>query len=227
MLIGDWHIKFKNDVDKLDTQSYPDLLEEQIDLIFNEVILSFVKTRYGKNNIYKQGFQEIQKRTDDINTLVKNVEIVPNLISASNPKIYKVNLQDPLPDNNKYMFYLRGQVQTSSSKCAAKYVAPRLVQIDDLDSVLNDPFNKPIITEPVISFEDGGIYIYADSTFTVNKFKLTYLKMPVKVSIFDNISCDLPEHTHEEIIALAVEKLLERIESPRLGPTVELNKKIE
>ena len=226
MTIAEMHIALDNRVDKLATASYPDLLPEQKDLELNEAILIFAKLKYGRNNVYRQGFQEIQKRTDDLNTLVKNIYLIPTVVTLD-PKVYKVNIQGTLADGNEYMFYLRGNMQVSSEKCAAKYVGAKLVQIDDLDSVLSDPFNKPTINEPVISFEDGGIYIYADSTFNVNNFKLTYLKIPRKVSIFDNVNSDLPPQTHDEIISIAAERIIERIESPRLQTTVQQNNKIE
>jgi hypothetical protein len=213
-------------VDKLDTQSYPDILEEQAEYLLNEAQLRLVKTRYGKNNIYQRGFEEFQKRTEDLRTLVKNIEIVPNLVSSGTPKIYKVDLQT-LADSNTYMFYLRGNAQVSSTKCSAKYVSVRLSQIDDLDKVLADPFSRPTINQPVISFEDGGIYIYADSSFNVNKFKLTYLKKPRLISIFDGIDCELPEQMHEEVVALAIELAALGIESPNLRNIQQSNQGIE
>lgn len=213
-------------VDKLDTQSYPDIIEEQAEYLLNESQIRIVKTRYNKNNIYQRGFEEFQKRTEDLRTLVKNIEITPTPVSTGSPKVYKVDLQI-LGNGDTYMFYLRGNAQVSSAKCSAKYVSVRLSQIDDLDKVLVDPFSKPSINQPVISFEDGGIYIYADSSFNVSKFKLTYLKKPRLISIFDSIDCELPEHLHEEVVAGAIELAALGIESPNLRNIQQSNQGIE
>jgi hypothetical protein len=219
------HLKFG--LDKLDTQSYPDILEEQAEYVLNEAQLRLVKTRYSKNNIYQRGFEELQKRTEDLRTLVKNVELIPTLAFTGTFKAYKVNIQDVFANGDTYMFYLRGNVQVNSSKCSSRYTSVKLVQLDDLDKVLADPFNKPTINEPVITFEDGGIFIYADSSFNVSKFRLTYLKKPRLISIFDGIDCELPEHMHEEVVALAIELAALGIESPNLKNIQQSNQGIE
>jgi hypothetical protein len=226
MTIVEFHESWKQRLDKGDTQSYPDFLPEQIDLALNEAQDIFIKTRYGRNNIYQQGFEEIQKRTDDLNTLVKTVEITANAVDTE-PKKYKVNLQGTLPDTNKYMFFLRASVQTSTDKCANTYRNVTLVRHDQLDRILKDPFNKSTFDNPVICFEDGGIMIYADSTFNVSKLKLTYIKRPVALDIYNNVTSELPEHTHTEIIDIAVERMLEVIESARLSTKVAVDQKTE
>lgn len=219
-------------VDKLATASYPDIPAEIKDWALNEAQLRIVKTRHNGNNQFEEGFQETQKITDELNVLVKTVEIIPTVISTADPKTYKVALltvtggtQSTLPDGNKYMGYVSGRVQTSSAKCAARYVKPNKAKQNSVDTVLKDPFNKPVIDAPVITFKDGSIHVYADSTFNVNKFELTYLKMPVEMSVFDNISCELPEFLQPEIVNLAAELLLEEIESKRLQTNMIINQK--
>lgn len=228
MTISQMQDEFRFRVDKGATQALPDFLEEDIDRLLNNAQDRFVKTRISRNNFHQRGHEESQKRTDDLRTLVKNLEIVPTVVSASNPKIYKVTLQGTMTNGDTYMAYKRGNAKVSSTSCpTATWVPVNLVQIDDLDRVLSDPFNKPEINEPVITFEDGGIYIYADSTFSVSMFRLTYIKLPVQMNVFDEVDCELPEHTHTEIIDIAVELALETIESQRLQSKLLMDTKQE
>mgnify|MGYP003675943787 CR=1 FL=1 len=64
------HLEFKIFRDAVDSNAYPEMLDEEIDVYLNEAMDRVVKLRYGKNNLYRKGFEEIQKRTDDLKELV-------------------------------------------------------------------------------------------------------------------------------------------------------------
>ena len=59
------------------------------------------------------------------------------------------------------------------------------------------------------------IDIYSDDIFISDRIKLTYLKLPELVDFAQNITCELPENTHEEIVNLTVSSILEEISDPR------------
>ena len=50
---------------------------------------------------------------------------------------------------------------------------------------------------------------------TVQSLKLKYLRIPLPMSLTLQIDCELPAHTHEEIVAMTVNSLLEGISDPR------------
>ena len=43
------------------------------------------------------------------------------------------------------------------------------------------------------------------------------MSAPEIVSLVNNVDCNLPEHTHDEIVKNAVNMALENIEQPRYG----------
>ena len=45
--------------------------------------------------------------------------------------------------------------------------------------------------------------------------KITYIRRPQNISLSLGIDCELPEHSHEEIIAMTVSSILEGIKDPR------------
>jgi hypothetical protein len=213
-------LEFKLTLDKVDSSSYPDFESEEVYFFLNEAQEKLVKTRYSRNNIYKSGFEEIQKRTDDLsNIVVTNYASITSVTTETN--IYKIDINTlytdeshTTPSTETYMFYLRSRPRVVKTGCASKYVNKvKLVQQDDLAYILEDPFNKPTLLEPILYFERGNIYLVTDGTFTVDKCKLTYIKRPNKID--ENTDCELAEHLHKEIVQLAVNVALESIESPR------------
>jgi len=105
----------------------------------------------------------------------------------------------------------------------------KYIQHDDILTMLKDPFNKPDMDTILGLFDTNSINVYtliegtkASPLTDVNyvdvlpySIKLTYLKKPKQVSLGFNHSSDLPQHTHEEIVAMTVSGILEGISDPR------------
>jgi len=221
MLIERFHIELEQAVDKRDNSAVPELGPEVKDYFLNEAQDRFIKLRYGKNNLYKAGFEEIQKRTDDLKALVRT-EIVPTAAVTYEDGVFKVDL-DALPSTDLYMFYLRCRAEISKESCPSKYVDVKLVTHDKLHRAMSDPFNKPEYGYPLAYFEDSDVLVMTDGTYTVPNVKLTYLKRPNQMNLGSyggaKTECELSEYTHKEIIQLAVDIIIENIESPRIQTT--------
>lgn len=240
MTIAEAHIEFRQAGDRLDSSSIPDMLVEQVDYFLNEASVRFVKTRYSGNNEFKMGFEEIQKRTEDLKTLVfTEFPVVSSVLTETN--IFQANLSSLYIDESltnlsikEYWFFIRCRARVITSGCTPTYNKVLLYQHDDLDDVLEDPFKRPSINELVGYFESSNLYIVCPNNVTIDKVKLTYIKKPVTVvygtqypSPMLDVDFDLPEHTHKEIIQLAVVIALENIESKRLETVMGLKQTIE
>jgi len=225
MNIATAHIEFKLALDKVSSSSYPELLPEEVDYFLNEAVIRFIKQRYGKNNIYNLGFEEIQKRTDDLKGIVVTSNIARVIVSGET-NTYKYNVSSLTP---AYMFFIRARVGVTKGTCEEQFNSIKIVQQDDLEKLRVDPFNKTSVLEPLAYFEDGGIYVLQDSTFTIGNLKLTYLRKPTVIVYTNTTSelCELSEHTHKEIIQIAVNIAIENIESRRLQTQTEQVKVIE
>ena len=87
-----------------------------------------------------------------------------------------------------------------------------------VDNTLNDFCNKPSYDYPicVIKKDDSNtrylIDVYTD-TKVPNSIDVVYIKYPNKVSLEDNIDCDLPEYSHNEIVQLAVQRYFNAVGS--------------
>lgn len=232
MTIQEAHRQFNLFLDKVSSEATPEFTHKQIDVFIHEAEVRIVKQAYGRNNIYKKGYQENQKRTDDLNTLVKTGYIAQDTTKADNGILY-FSLSDIYSDINHiipaepYMFFLRASVQvTNWDTINGAWTGVTLIPHDKYTEVIRDPFNKSRISSPIIFFEDGGIKVDTNSgassnNFDVTNLKITYICYPKPVSwqieggTGLTVHSMLPEEKQREAIQLAVAIALESVESQR------------
>ena len=68
MNVQEMHLAIQQGVDKINSLQADLLLPQEIDIELNKSQMRFVNTKYGKNNKYRKGFEESQKRIDDLRT---------------------------------------------------------------------------------------------------------------------------------------------------------------
>lgn len=88
-------------------------------------------------------------------------------------------------------------------------------QHDDILTMMDDPFNHAWYKEPVYTIEENYIDVYTDQEFVVPKVTIKYLRKPAEISIINGVGCELPVHTHHEIVEMTVKSILEGIQDPR------------
>jgi hypothetical protein len=85
---------------------------------------------------------------------------------------------------------------------------------------VEDPLGAHVLhydeAKPLRLFYNSTIEFITDGNYSVVDAYIRYLKQPVTVVLSTAISCDLAEHTHDEIVNLAIQLVLENIEQPRL-----------
>ena len=96
----------------------------------------------------------------------------------------------------------------------------KIVQIDDINSINSDPFNRPEDSSPVAYFiQDGSSQLKLeilgsdDTNFTL----LYYMQpqLPSAVGTTDGLSANIHEMYHREVVKLAARAILANIESPQ------------
>lgn len=89
--------------------------------------------------------------------------------------------------------------------------------IDTYTQYLENPYSEHILhydkAKPLRLFYQDCVELITDGTYGVIYYYLRYLKRPQEVSSVND--CDLPEHTHAEIVEMTVSTLLENIEHQR------------
>ena len=136
-----------------------------------------------------------------------------SLSSGTIPDYYKTtgtpgwDVFETLGQITEKTYLAQGETSVSSDK---------MVQHDDVYAMQADPFNKTVSDFPLAFFENGYYYVlYDKNNFVVNEIEMTYIRNPKTVSYYGDISCDLPEQTHQEIISLTAQYFLEEFEAQR------------
>lgn len=229
MTIEESHYQFKLNKDRIDSLSTKDFNDAEIDWLLNEAQLVFVKQRTGQNNSKRRGFESIQKRIDDLSTLVIKFPLQQPLVPTEDSGVYEMDLN--LLDFSYYQLVsLKGDI-TLPNNCVKLNVPFKFVQHDDYLTIFRDPFNSP--SEEFIPYNFGrsssgsnsSVYIYPGN-IVVDKVYPEYIKLPSKVSLGTYVYSDgityppttfeLPEHTHQEIIDLACQLAVLNAENPEL-----------
>jgi len=213
------HRNFNIEADKSNLiTSSPSFLPEEIDYFVNTEIERFIKTRYSGLNIHKDGFQQSQKRSDDLRTVTKSVDIIPtiSMISKSDDlKSSKYTFEYPID-----YFIGLGETAYISTPNALPSGVHRVdvmeSTIENIDSSLQNslsPYRYHNGTaRPLRVYSDGKINLYTDENYIINKYTITYLFLPAKLDWYSgdrNVELTImPDHTWDEIIVNAVKLAL-------------------
>ena len=151
------------------------------------------------------------------------ITVDPSVIQGFNSQS-QVRVQFDLlgSSNQAHDFY---QFELSDELYKRIYVGPdtpqrqvhacKYVQHDDIFKLLSDPFNTTKFTAPLYTISGSTIELYSNDIFLIDMLKLLYIRKPAKVSLSSQVSCDLPEHTHQEVIDMTVSTILGNIGDPR------------
>lgn len=220
MTIRQFQIEFERRLQLMDPEL---VLKNKLnsDTIFsfiNEAIDKFYKTRYSGINSKQEGFEQSQKRIDDLRTLIKTVEYRDDINSSNNeysidlPKDYTLMLGDtvsiqptddcnnpcwPLDDRGEYVEKTADTIETT---------------IENIDRQLNNSLSEHVLkycsARPLRLIQGNTIKLFTDGKYKVSKYVLTYLSSPVFIDsskITNDEYASLPEHTHMEIVKMAVQ----------------------
>ena len=220
MTVAEMHIQFKVGLDKTDSLNYPNFEPEEIDLWLNKAQEKFIKTRYS-HDVKRETFEETQKRTDDLREVVQEVSLTP------------AGVQDPIKPNGVlftlpdgtfggfpiYWFAVNEECRIKWQNCQNETVYRRKrvkpIQHDDYNKIIGDPFNKPDKNKIVRLMHGGSAELIGDGTYIITGYLLRYIKRPEQINLANNDDCELADHTHDEIVTLAVGMALENTANPR------------
>lgn len=227
MTINELHRNFKLELDKSDSLNYPNYEPEEIDYWLNSAVRELVKTRYTGQNIKGESFQQTQKRSDDLRTVVATVSI-PAKSTSTGYKRAEYSFDYP----SDYWFTVAEEpILYSTAVCWPKDDAGNALEVegeviektlDTYKSELTSPLSDVNLHygkgKPIRVQTDGIIKFYTDGLYDVKSIALTYIKEPDVIDYYanPNLSYDyMPEHMHDEIVRVAVRRALENIAEPR------------
>lgn len=194
------------------------LSSDTIVSFINEAIDKFYKTRYSGVNFKAQGFEQTQKRIDDLRTLIKNKKYTEGSINKSDRNSYSVEL----PEDYVLLLGDTAGIQPSNlNECwetnergeyIIKYTDTLESTIETLDRQLSNSLSEHKLkycqARPLKLIQDNNVILYTDGKYKVSEYEITYLAKPSKINssnITNTEYTDLPEHTHMEIVKMAIQ----------------------
>lgn len=175
------------------------------------LILNKAKDEYVKQMF--RVFQANQELSDNIRTLVKT-----QTYNALNFKVTGKKWQTTYPSD--YMFALGENVYISikDNKCNNLIVHESDVleaTTENISSQLNNSLSDHRLrynqARPLRLYQDNAIILYTDGNYGISSYELTYLRKAKDLGKFEDLTkeyTDLPQNTHQEIVDLAVQMLV-------------------
>ena len=182
----------------LDKADSPWFNPTEKDLFLNLAQIEFVETRYMQ-------FESIEKR---------RAELLPLVTKADYNSLSIINLD--LVVNFLYVLSVRALMTDTCSTSGVRLTPVAPIQLDDFAGMQQDPFNKFSDSNVgYTQFNNGTNNIIEIHSETVpNQIQLAYLKRPIDVSITVPTNSELPDSTHEEIVNIAVRKMMMTVQDP-------------
>jgi len=198
MTVQELHYDFKLKLDKVDSQQKRNLKDWEVDWFLNDAIQVFLNQVVGGNNIRLTGFEQEQRRIDDVRTLVikSPSSLQQGLIPITvNSNLYELPLselgKDPITQIKRFDYYqlIRLRVDISKPGCSNKNISVTQVQHDDLNQSLSSPFHRPsfewgdvltVFGASTNGTDEGSIFFYTDG-FDVIRAYPEYIKKPNRV----------------------------------------------
>lgn len=213
--------------DKVSSFAAPGFTNEEISTFLSEAQEMFVKQRYHpKGNKYQEGFEETEKRRKDLATVTRQVtaSVSPNQIDIINNN----GIIFDLPED--FWLTVAEWVETSDNCGPNKDIIPKT--LDQYFSDLKNPFKKPN-RDDIWRLEgtplNGQIRheLITDGSYTIDAYKLRYIKVLTDINIDSGITSELHPMTHREIVKMAVMIALENQQEPRFQSTAQLGTQVE
>lgn len=182
----------------------------------------FIKTRYSGVNYKRTGFEQDQKRMDDLRTLIMNKTYQFTAHSEEYTAI--------LPSD--YMLSLgETAVIYSNDECWPKDIngQPRTKHVDVLEATIEnfDRQRNNSLSEyrlhgntarPLRLLQGEEVKLYTDGNYGLKNYILTYMRTPKRISLtaypFEEYT-DMPVSTHQELVKIAAQLYLENQANPR------------
>jgi hypothetical protein len=208
---------FKQKLNKIDSQSYRNLLIPEIDWKLNDAMDVFIKM-IAQPRYRPQGFEYNQRSIDDIRSIVKESVSLP---IKNNGKFDYVELPED------YMYYASSEINIKKNTCIGNC---RCIVRSHNDRFEESPFDKSSFEwrEINIVFCEEGIRVYLPDNTSIASYLLSYIRRPAYIhdaqhfnasnAAMDNGTytlpsgevlvgsqdCELPPAVHRDIVDLAV-----------------------
>ena len=222
MTVQEMHFAVDQGLQKVASSVYDYFLPQEVDFWLNRAQERYIKRRlFERTDPKKIGFEGNVKRMDDLRMLIQ-VDYEDTV--TPNNTVDFIDFDLPID----YMFLVNARVKmhvdyfgsTTNTDDPEIVREVRIVEQDKVYALQQNPFSKTKHEYPIgVIYEDEVRVFQNNERFILKTLFLDYLRQPVDITLATSVNCELAEHTHHEIVDLAVKSIIEAIESPRYQTT--------
>lgn len=199
----------------------------------------------SKSNKSQEGFEETEKRIQDLGELVSYIDYT-TFTSGFFDNSVEITLPNTLIDNgptdfsNVYWFTIFEDGKINKLDCTIQnnitiYIKPKIVDMThgELKVALKDPFRKPYYKNNEakvlrVRAEGRKHILITDGTFNITNYKIGYIKKPQPIDLTTNLTnqvSELADHKHRELLEKVIEYCLKITrQNDQLGIELQLPK---
>ena len=114
MTISEAHRAFRFGLDKMDGLNAPNFLPEEIDLLLNQAQERFIKQRYDNTNVKRTGFEQDEKRTEDLKEILESTILSPAALTYPSGKSAINSAFFTLPADNWFIIWEKAYINCTT-----------------------------------------------------------------------------------------------------------------
>jgi hypothetical protein len=191
---------------------------EDIFYYLNKAQDEMVHRWFNGQNEQGKGFGQSQQITEYLRPLVvKNTSVSSTYIGSIQGDVHADKVQ--LPSDHLFLISSRSIVKDTTNPAqtpgsprvgtgTARKVLNKQIQSDDIYRLLDDPFNTPIKTDPLVDLSGNELHIFTSASFVVTDVEMNYVKRPTAIG--ESTNTELDEFVHNDIVDLAVTMFLDK-----------------
>lgn len=114
MTISEAHRAFRFGLDKMDGLNAPNFLPEEIDLLLNQAQERFIKQRYDNTNVKRTGFEQDEKRTEDLKEILESKILSPAAVTYPSGRTAINSAFFTLPADNWFIIWEKAYINCAT-----------------------------------------------------------------------------------------------------------------
>lgn len=201
---------FEREINKLDDAVNKPATEDSL-FWLNQAISKFIKLRFNGDFIHKTGFEETEKRREDLITLFKT-ETFNELVPTENSNYDTVSITYP----TDFLYALNEDVVITDTEGGhtmdtCVFECTRDSFMYRINNSLTDFHYKYHRARPIRIRKETGCDLLTDKNYKISSYTLGYLKKPTELTLDtpQGEYSDFNDHVMYEIIKMAAQMYIE------------------
>ena len=200
--------------DKVTNLAAPGYTQDEIQAFLNKGQLQAVKQRYNyKGNKYQEGVEATEKRRKDLSELVRGTTISASSNNSDQTGVFPNGVFFDLPEDFLYTLMEEITISHTDACFDGNRIKVKPITHDEYNANIKNPFKKPneelawridFSHDTVNSTDALRHEIVTNSATSITTYHVRYIKIPTDIDLVNNITSELHEAMHEEIVDIAV-----------------------